>query len=178
MLPLPKVPNCCRARWRADLARADWTFWNARICVRTFRIMTTNLLVFAMAAFFEIAGCFAFWTSLRRGASPFAAGLGIVGLFVSHRAHRSRDNEEAHGARRRKQWLPGPRVRSEDVHARAEPHCRLIPPDCIARSAPAFQTGAHRRMRGRGAVAVDYVVVRRFQKNVLPSSRKKATRVQ
>jgi small multidrug resistance family-3 protein len=41
-----------------------------------------NLLVFATAAVFEIAGCFAFWTWLRRGASPFVAGLGVVSLIV------------------------------------------------------------------------------------------------
>ena len=42
--------------------------------------MTTNLLVFATAAIFEIAGCFALWTWLRRGASPFVAVLGGGGL--------------------------------------------------------------------------------------------------
>lgn len=42
--------------------------------------MTTNLLVFALAAFFEIAGCFAFWAWLRRGASPFVAVLGVLSL--------------------------------------------------------------------------------------------------
>ena len=44
--------------------------------------MSTNLLVFATAAFFEIAGCFAFWTWLRRGASPFVALLGVGSLVV------------------------------------------------------------------------------------------------
>jgi small multidrug resistance family-3 protein len=44
--------------------------------------MTTNLLVFATAAFFEIAGCFAFWTWLRRGASPFVVVLGVGSLVV------------------------------------------------------------------------------------------------
>jgi small multidrug resistance family-3 protein len=44
--------------------------------------MTTNLLVFATAAFFEIAGCFAFWTWLRRGASPFVVVLGVGSLIV------------------------------------------------------------------------------------------------
>jgi small multidrug resistance family-3 protein len=44
--------------------------------------MSTNLLVFATAAFFEIAGCFAFWTWLRRGASPFVALLGVGSLIV------------------------------------------------------------------------------------------------
>lgn len=42
--------------------------------------MTTNLLAFATAAVLEIAGCFAFWIWLRRGASPFVAVLGIGGL--------------------------------------------------------------------------------------------------
>jgi small multidrug resistance family-3 protein len=44
--------------------------------------VTTNLLVFATAAVFEIAGCFAFWTWLRRGASPFVAVLGVASLVV------------------------------------------------------------------------------------------------
>lgn len=42
--------------------------------------MTTNLLVFALAAFFEIAGCFAFWAWLRRGASLSVAVLGVLSL--------------------------------------------------------------------------------------------------
>ena len=40
--------------------------------------MTTNLAIFALAAFFEIAGCFAFWMWLRRGVTPFIALLGIA----------------------------------------------------------------------------------------------------
>lgn len=44
--------------------------------------MSTNLLVFATAAFFEIAGCFAFWTWLCRGASPLVAILGVGSLVV------------------------------------------------------------------------------------------------
>jgi len=44
--------------------------------------VTTNLLVFVTAALFEIAGCFAFWTWLRRGASPFVAVLGVASLVV------------------------------------------------------------------------------------------------
>lgn len=39
--------------------------------------MTTNILVFVAAAFLEIAGCFAFWAWLRRGASP------LVAIFLS-----------------------------------------------------------------------------------------------
>jgi len=38
------------------------------------------LLAFAIAAFFEIAGCFAFWMWLRRGASPMVAVLGVGSL--------------------------------------------------------------------------------------------------
>jgi len=44
--------------------------------------VSTNLLLFATAAFFEIAGCFAFWTWLRRGASPLTAVLGVGSLVV------------------------------------------------------------------------------------------------
>ena len=42
--------------------------------------MITNLLVFALAAFFEIAGCFAFWAWLRRGASLSFAIPGVLSL--------------------------------------------------------------------------------------------------
>ena len=44
--------------------------------------MTTNVVVFALAAFFEIAGCFAFWMALRRGATPLMAVLGVVSLIA------------------------------------------------------------------------------------------------
>ena len=40
----------------------------------------TNIAVFAIAAFLEIAGCFAFWAWLRRGASPLIALLGVASL--------------------------------------------------------------------------------------------------
>ena len=39
-------------------------------------------MAFVTAAFFEIAGCFAFWVWLRRGASPLVALLGVVSLVV------------------------------------------------------------------------------------------------
>ena len=42
--------------------------------------MIGNLLAFATAAVLEIAGCFAFWLWLRRGASPFVAVLGVASL--------------------------------------------------------------------------------------------------
>ncbi len=42
--------------------------------------MSANVLVFATAAFLEIAGCFAFWAWLRRGASPFIALVGVGSL--------------------------------------------------------------------------------------------------
>jgi small multidrug resistance family-3 protein len=42
--------------------------------------VTTNVAVFAVAAFFEIAGCFAFWVWLRRGATPLIALLGLASL--------------------------------------------------------------------------------------------------
>ena len=44
--------------------------------------MTTNILVFAVAAFFEIAGCFAFWRWLRRGASSSVVVLGVASLIA------------------------------------------------------------------------------------------------
>ena len=42
--------------------------------------MITNVAIFAIAAFFEIAGCFAFWVWVRRGATPFVLALGIASL--------------------------------------------------------------------------------------------------
>ncbi len=42
--------------------------------------MIANLTAFAVAAILEIAGCFAFWTWLRRGASPWVSLLGIASL--------------------------------------------------------------------------------------------------
>jgi small multidrug resistance family-3 protein len=39
-----------------------------------------NLLAFAIAAILEIAGCFAFWAWLRRGASPAIVAVGIASL--------------------------------------------------------------------------------------------------
>jgi drug/metabolite transporter superfamily protein YnfA len=40
--------------------------------------MTGNVLVFVTAAFLEIAGRFAFWAWLRRGAPPLVALIGIA----------------------------------------------------------------------------------------------------
>lgn len=40
----------------------------------------TSLLVFVCAAFLEIAGCFAFWAWLRKGAPPTVAALGVLSL--------------------------------------------------------------------------------------------------
>lgn len=40
----------------------------------------TSLAVFACAAFLEIAGCFAFWAWLRKGASGGVAVLGVLSL--------------------------------------------------------------------------------------------------
>jgi small multidrug resistance family-3 protein len=44
--------------------------------------VSTNLAVFALAAFFEIAGCFAFWIWVRRGATPLVVVLGIASLIA------------------------------------------------------------------------------------------------
>ena len=40
----------------------------------------TNVALFVVAAFFEIAGCFAFWLWLRRGVSLSVATLGVASL--------------------------------------------------------------------------------------------------
>lgn len=42
--------------------------------------MIRNLGAFAVAAFFEIAGCFSFWLWVRRGASPLIAVAGLASL--------------------------------------------------------------------------------------------------
>jgi len=42
--------------------------------------VVSNLAAFAVAATLEIAGCFAFWMWLRRGASPLVTVLGIASL--------------------------------------------------------------------------------------------------
>lgn len=42
--------------------------------------MISNLLAFVASAFFEIAGCFAFWIWLRRGGSASTALLGVGSL--------------------------------------------------------------------------------------------------
>lgn len=44
--------------------------------------MSTNIAVFALAAFFEIAGCFVFWLWMRRGAPPVVVLLGIGSLIA------------------------------------------------------------------------------------------------
>ena len=44
--------------------------------------MSINLAVFALAAFFEIAGCFAFWIWVRRGATPIVVVLGVASLIA------------------------------------------------------------------------------------------------
>ena len=40
------------------------------------------MVYFGLAAFFEIAGCFAFWMWLRSGRSPAYAALGVLSLVV------------------------------------------------------------------------------------------------
>ena len=42
--------------------------------------MIRNLTTFSAAAFLEIAGCFAFWAWLRRGAPAAVAALGVASL--------------------------------------------------------------------------------------------------
>jgi len=42
--------------------------------------VSTNIGIFALAAFFEIAGCFAFWLWIRRGAALYVAVLGMASL--------------------------------------------------------------------------------------------------
>ena len=44
--------------------------------------MTASLAAFVAAAFFEIAGCYAFWLWLRRGVTPLVAVLGVASLVL------------------------------------------------------------------------------------------------
>ena len=44
--------------------------------------MTANVAIFVRAAFFEIAGCFAFWVWLRRGGTPLVALVGVASLIA------------------------------------------------------------------------------------------------
>ena len=46
--------------------------------------MNRSLLAFVTAACFEIAGCYAFWAWLRRGATPWVSllGLGCLSAFA------------------------------------------------------------------------------------------------
>ena len=44
--------------------------------------MTSSLAFFALAAFFEIAGCFAFWLWARRGGGFTVVLLGIASLIA------------------------------------------------------------------------------------------------
>jgi hypothetical protein len=67
---------CAEPSWDP---RASTTFlltWTA--------IVIRNALVFATAAILEIAGCFAFWTWLRRGAAPLVA---LLMNAVTNQAH-------------------------------------------------------------------------------------------
>ena len=53
-----------------------------RIRRRLARGVSGNVAIFALAAFFEIAGCFAFWLWARRSAAPLVLVLGVVSLIA------------------------------------------------------------------------------------------------
>ena len=44
--------------------------------------MIRALAIYALAAFVEIGGCFAFWAWLRLGRSPWWAGAGVLSLIA------------------------------------------------------------------------------------------------
>jgi len=44
--------------------------------------VTANVALFVLAAFFEIAGCFAFWVWQRRAGPPVVALVGIASLIA------------------------------------------------------------------------------------------------
>ncbi len=80
MLPLSPISDHSGTRRRTYLAGALGPAWHPRVHHSPAHFVITNILVFAVAAFFEIAGCFAFWMWLRRGASIPVAVLGIASL--------------------------------------------------------------------------------------------------
>lgn len=43
-------------------------------------VMSITILLFVCAALLEIGGCFAYWTAMRRGGSPFLIALGTASL--------------------------------------------------------------------------------------------------
>ena len=71
---LPSNPTVVQSYWNSLGLPERGSSW------RIARSVTTNLAIFTLAAFFEIAGCFAFWMWLRRGVTPFIALLGIASL--------------------------------------------------------------------------------------------------
>ena len=44
--------------------------------------MTTNFILFSLAAFFEILGCFAFWLYFRLDKAPLWLGAGLASLII------------------------------------------------------------------------------------------------
>jgi small multidrug resistance family-3 protein len=42
--------------------------------------VSRNIAIFALAAFLEIAGCFAFWVWMRRGAGALVVVMGVASL--------------------------------------------------------------------------------------------------
>ena len=58
----------------------DYRFSRARASRWHTGCVIANLMAFAAAAVLEIAGCFAFWAWLRRGASPLVTLLGVGSL--------------------------------------------------------------------------------------------------
>ena len=80
LLQVPSLRNYHRARWRADNAGTQRPCRNARVHRCSDRTVSTNIAAFTLAAFFEIAGCFAFWMWLRRGVTPLVALVGLASL--------------------------------------------------------------------------------------------------
>jgi len=75
-LASPSSLTVARFGWTSTVRPAHGSFYPR------FSNRSTNLLAFVTAAFFEIAGCFAFWLWLRRGASPLVTLLGVVSLIA------------------------------------------------------------------------------------------------
>src|ERR1700752_5381060 len=81
MLSLPPFQHHGRARRGTNCAVTDRDAGDPRVHISPVR-RVSNLILFALAAVFEIAGCFAFWLWLRRGVLPFVGVLGVVRLMA------------------------------------------------------------------------------------------------
>ena len=82
VLPVPAVSDHGRARGGPIPFELSGPSGTLRVHFGAARFMSANVVVFVMAACFEIARCFAFWLRLRRGAVPSVAVVGVASLIA------------------------------------------------------------------------------------------------